>query len=111
MSEATKKTENRENRTKYSLEEKISIARQVLEEGAVQEELVRQTGIPRTCIHTWVRQARRGELTGYTAGPSVASKSLDMPAEIRRLERELSEVRMERDFLKKVAGYFAKGRR
>lgn len=91
----------------YSQELKISIARRVMEEHANQEELVRQTGIPRTNIHKWVQQARRGELGGYAA-PNLESKSRDLAAEVRRLERELSEVRQERDFLKRAAAYFAK---
>lgn len=107
MSKTVTAKKERKNRTIYSLEEKVSIVRKVLEEGAVQEELARETGIGRSCIHSWVRLARRGELPGYSA-PSLESKNSDMPSEIRRLERELKEVRMERDFLKKVAGYFAK---
>jgi len=39
--------------------------------------------------------ARR--LEGYTA-PSAEAKSLDMAAEVKRLERELAEVRLTRDF-------------
>ncbi len=104
------KTKSSAPNRRYSQEEKVSIVRQVLEEHVKQEELVRQTGIPRSNIHKWVGQARRGELVGYTA-KTLESKSTDMVAEVKRLERELVETRLERDFLKKVSAYFAKEKR
>ena len=92
---------------KHSAELKVSIARQVIEEHASQVELARQTKISRTNIHKWVRLARQGDLPGYTP-PSFDVKTGDLSAEVRRLERELTRVTQERDFLKRAAAFFAK---
>lgn len=92
---------------KHSPEAKVSIARQVIEEHANQAELSRQTKISRTNIHKWVRMARQGELPGYTP-PAFDEKTGDLTAENRRLQRELTRVTQERDFLKRAAAFFAK---
>lgn len=94
--------------SKHSLELKISIARQVIEENKSQSELARTTGISLTNIHKWVYQGRHGQLAGYVA-PAFDEKTGDLAAEVKRLERELQRVTQERDFLKKVSAFFAKG--
>jgi len=91
---------------KHSLEFKISIARKVIEQGKSQAELARETGIAITNIHKWVHQGRRGQLPGYTS-PAFNAATGDLAAEVRRLERELHQVRQERDFLKKCSVFFA----
>jgi transposase len=52
----------------------------------------------------WVHRARAGRLS--TVGESRQPVT-DVEAENARLRRELAEVRMERDLLKKAAAYFA----
>ena len=92
---------------KHSAELKVSIARRVIEDGKAQTELSRETGLSTTNISKWVRQARRGELPGYTA-PAFDVQTGDLAAENRRLTRALSEMTQQRDFLKKVSVFFAK---
>ena len=92
---------------KHSMELKVSIARRVIEEGKSQSELCRETGLSTTNVHKWVRQARRGELPGYTA-PAFDVQTGDVAAEVRRLTRALADMTQQRDFLKKVSSYFAK---
>jgi transposase-like protein len=93
---------------KHSLELKISIARKVLEEHKSQSALAQETGLSVTNIHKWVGQARRGELVGYTA-PSFDAETGDLAAENRRLKHALLEMTQQRDFLKKISAYFARG--
>lgn len=105
--QTTNMTKSAGRPSKHSLELKVSIARQVLEEGKGQSELARATGISVTNIHKWVHQARRRQLSGYTP-PKFDERTGDLHAEIRRLERELLRVTQQRDFLKKVSAYFVK---
>ena len=93
---------------KHSLELKISIARKVIEENKGQSLLAKETGISVTNIHKWVSQARRGELHGYSA-PAFDADTGDVNAEVRRLRLALADMTQQRDFLKKISAYFAKG--
>ncbi len=56
-------------------------------------------------LANWVGMARRGELTVLGGGQKPLTES---EQELRRLRRELTEVKMERDILKKAAAYFAR---
>jgi transposase-like protein len=93
---------------KHSLELKISIARRVIEENKSQSALALETGLSVTNIHKWVAQARRGELVGYSP-PAFDAETGDLAAENRRLKHALLEMTQQRDFLKKISAYFAKG--
>jgi transposase len=61
----------------------------------------RELGLNRETLRLWVKQDRidQGELEGLT------SSERD---ELRRLRREVAELRMERDLLVKAAAFFAK---
>jgi transposase-like protein len=93
---------------KHSLELKISVARQVIEEHKSGSELARETSIAPSNVHKWVNQARRGELEGYTV-PTFDAQHGDLAAEVKRLTRALAEMTAQRDFLKKTTVFFAKG--
>ena len=76
-------------------------------------ELVRRTGnvarvardldLTESALHTWVKQAEIDEKSSPD-GPLTTEER----QELRRLQREVSTLRMERDFLKKAAAFFAK---
>ena len=53
-------------------------------------------------------QARRGQLACYTA-PVYDEETGDLATENRRLKHALLELTQQRDFLKKISAYFAKG--
>lgn len=65
--------------------------------------VARDLGINSNTLHSWVRKAEQ-----VSAGSGSGSLSVDERARLKQLERELREVRMERDFLKKAAAFFAK---
>ena len=56
-------------------------------------------------LANWVGAARRGELATLGGQRTLLTES---ERELIRLRRELTEVKMERDILKKAAAYFAK---
>ena len=92
---------------KHSIEFKISVARQVIESGKSQAEVSRETNIAMSNIHKWIALARAGRLGSYKV-PAFDERTGDLAGEVRRLERELEQVRQERDFLKRVSAFFAR---
>ena len=68
-------------------------------------ETARRLSIPSGTLKNWVMAFRKGELqeVGKNQKPFT-----DLEMELARTKRELAEVGMERDLLKKFAAYFAK---
>ena len=89
-------------RRRYSPEQKAEAVRLVKEVGNPSQ-VARDLGIERSVVASWVKQAKID--TGE--GPEGALTT-DEKEELRRLRRENRTLRMERDFLKKAAAFFAK---
>jgi transposase len=68
-------------------------------------EVGRRLSVALSTIRYWVKANREGKLreVGKHQRPLT-----DIEMELARVKRELAEVRMERDILKKAAAYFAK---
>ena len=68
-------------------------------------EIARRLSLPQGTLKAWVYASRRGKLgeVGRNQKPLP-----DLEMELARVKRELAEVKMERDLLKKAAAYFAK---
>lgn len=64
-------------------------------------QIAREIGLNRETLRLWVKQDRidQGEAQGLTTSEQQ---------ELRRLRREVAELRMERDLLVKAAAFFAK---
>jgi len=61
--------------------------------------------LPQGTLKNWVYADKRGEL----AAVGKHQKPLtELELELSRVKRELAEVKMERDFIKKCATYFAR---
>ena len=66
-------------------------------------QVARDLGVAYQTLYNWVSAARKAAApAGAPQGPLSAQE------EVRQLRRQLEEVTMERDFLKKAAAYFAK---
>lgn len=74
-------------------------------EGLTILEVAKRLSLPGGTLKNWVYAARRGELgeVGKNQKPLT-----DLELELARVKRELAEVRMERDLLKKAAANFAR---
>lgn len=74
-------------------------------EGLSMREAARRLSIPVGSLKNWVNAARAGKLNEV----GQAQKPLtDLEMELARVRKELAEVKLERDLLKKFAAYFAK---
>ena len=86
--------EFREEAVKLRTEEKLSLP-----------EAARRLSLPPSTLGNWVKQFKAGRLgeVGKTYRPLT-----EIEMDLARTKRELAEVKMERDILKKAAAYFAK---
>ena len=88
--------------TKEFREESVKL---IIEEGLSLPDAARRLSLPPSTLGNWVRAHKEGKLTtiGATQKPLT-----DAETELARIRRELATVKMERDFLRKAAAYFAK---
>jgi len=86
--------EFREEAIKLITEEKLSLP-----------DAARRLSLPPSTLGNWVKQFKAGRLgeVGKTYRPLT-----EIEMELARTKKELVEVKMERDILKKAAAYFAK---
>lgn len=89
-------------RRRFTKEQKAEAVRLVREVGSIKQ-VARDLDLPDSSVWNWVKQAEIDE----GKGPEGALTT-DELEELRRLRRENRTLRMERDFLKKAAAFFAK---
>lgn len=91
-------------RRQFSREFKLEAVRLVKERGVAVVQAARELNVHENVLRKWVRE--------LAADPQQAfpGKGVMKPeaAEIDRLKKEVTKLRMERDILKKAAAYFAK---
>jgi len=96
-----------EGRRKYDREFKIEAVRLVTEDGRRATEVARNLGIHVNLIYLWKKQLAEDPKEAFPGlGRLKASE-----ADLRKLQRELSDVKEERDILKKALAIFSKKRR
>jgi transposase len=89
----------------YSKEFREEAVKLVVESGLSIPEVGRRLSIPPSTVDNWVKRQKAGTLSSvgdHQKAPTEAE------TELGRLKRELADVTMERDLLKKAAAYFAK---
>ena len=87
-------------RRKFSREFKADAVRLVVEGGEGIADVARDLGIRADMLRRWTRQV---EAAGGSAFPG-SGRMVDRDEEVRRLQRQLRRVTMERDILKKALG-------
>lgn len=98
---------NRIPRAVYTQELRDEAVKLALTEGVGVSEASRRLSIPMKALANWVRAAKAGKLKDV----GRHQKSLtEMEVELARVKRELAEVKMERDLLKKFATYCGHGK-
>jgi len=88
-------------RRKFTPEYKAEAVQFVVSSGQPVAEVARNLGIVEGTLGNWVAKARE---SGQVTEPEL---DVSERAELQRLRKELQQVKMERDFLKKAAAFFA----
>ncbi len=90
---------------KYTREFRQEAVKMIIEEKLSFPEAGRRLSLPPSTLATWVKAFKAGRLgeVGKTYRPLT-----ELEMELARTKKELVEVKMERDILKKAAAYFAK---
>ena len=89
-------------RCSFTEEFKAGAVRLVLDEGKTIPQVARDLDLTQSALRTWVERARADRTKGKTGLTS------EERAELARLRKEVRELRMEREILKKAAAFFAK---
>jgi transposase len=88
-------------RRRFTDEYKGEAVQYVISSGQPVAEVARNLGIVEATLGRWVAKAREN---GETKEPEL---DVSERAELQRLRKENQQVKMERDFLKKAAAFFA----
>jgi len=89
----------------YTKELREEAVKLVTEQGLTIPDVGRRLSIPKSTISYWVREERKGKLASVGSSRKTLTET---EMELARIKRELAQVKMERDFLRKAAAYFAK---
>lgn len=98
--------QNKHKRPKYTIEFKQDAAKLVNEKGYTHKQAADNLGISLGAIGRWVR-AEKGPTTVASATKKKVLNLTDQD-ELSRLRKEVEQLRMEREILKKAAVFFAK---
>ncbi len=94
---------SKKKRRTFTKEQKADAIRLVRVSGESIAQIARDLDLTENSLRNWVKQADIDEGKGPHGALTTEEKE-----EIRRLRRENRRLRMERDFLKKAAAFFAK---
>ena len=91
-------------RRQFSREFKLEAVKLVAERGVSISQAARDLDLGETVLRRWVREQTTDPQQAFPGNGVMKSEQ----AEIERLRKEVSKLKMERDILKKAAAYFAK---
>jgi len=91
-------------RVVYTKEFKEEAVKMVTEGGLSIPEVSRRVSVSKSSIRYWIKRAKEDGLWNGKKQRPVTAEQM----EVARLRREVAELKMEREILKKAAAYFAK---
>jgi len=89
-------------RRQFTAEQKADAVRLVKQVGSMSQ-VARDLGLAPSVLYNWVQQAEVDAGRGSEGALTTAEKK-----ELQQLRREVHTLKLERDFLKKAAAFFAK---
>ncbi len=96
-------------RTQYNQEFREQSVKFFKENGLTLVEAAERLSIAKETLKNWLYADKRGELAAVGKHQKPLTElELELELELSRMKRELAEVKMERDFIKKCATYLAK---
>ena len=87
----------------YTREYRAEAVKMTLEQGLSCAEAARKLGMPEGTLFGWVQAAKGVSVAAVPGARSV----YELESEIKRLHKELAQVKLEREILKKATAYFA----
>lgn len=88
----------------YTKEFKVRVCELVQQEGVPHKEVAEKFGLNVTMVYRWVEQYKRqGDEAFVGTGHLTPTE-----AKLKKMQKELDELRLENEILKKAAAYFAK---
>lgn len=90
---------------KYTKEFRKEAVKLVTVKGHSIDDAAKRLSLSKSTLANWIKSFKAGKLGDIGKGYRTLT---DSELEIARLRRELAEVKMERDIIKKAAAYFAK---
>jgi transposase len=103
MGRAKKKSGRRRTRRKFTPEFKADVVRLCRTGTETIGEVCRRLDLTESAVRQWVKQAHVDEVGGTPDALTTEERQ-----ELAQLRRELKQVKMERDILKKATAFFAK---
>lgn len=97
------KTGGRRTRRVFSDEFRAGAVRLVLDEGKSAGAVARDLDLTESALRVWVARAKAERTKGKSGGLTAAERE-----ELARLRKEVRQLRLERDILKKAAAFFAR---
>jgi transposase len=94
-------------RRKYTREFKLDAVRMVIEQNRPVSEVAENLGINPGVLQRWRKKFEEDSSVAFPGHGKLKPED----EEIRRLRKELSDTRQERDILKKAMAYFVKDRK
>jgi len=91
-------------RVAYTKEFKEEAVKMVTEAGLSIPEVSRRVSVSKSSITYWIKRAKESGFSNDGKQRPVTGEQM----EVARLRREVAELKMEREILKKAAAYFAK---
>jgi len=92
-------------RKSFSKEFKLEAVRLLEESDKSPNDIAAELGIRRNMLYKWQEQLKAH---GEAAFQGPGRRPREQEEEVARLRRELAEIKLERDILKKAAAYFAR---
>lgn len=92
---------------KYDAAYKKEVCRRIEKSGESVASVARELGINENTLHKWNRQYQESGADSFPGSGNLRPED----AEVRRLQREIRDLREENEILKKAAAYFAKNQK
>lgn len=92
------------NQRKYDKEFKLNAVKLYQESGKRYEDIAQNLGIPKSTLYTWIQEYKENREEGFKGSGTIKPCN----EELYRLKKQLADVTMERDILKKAVAIFSK---
>lgn len=89
---------------KYDKEFKLNAVKLYTESGKTCDEVAKNLGIPKSTLYTWALEHQENGDLGFKGSGNIKPCN----EELYRLRKELSDVKIERDILKKAVAIFSR---